>query len=190
MASTTTTTFDFGASAYPQSQRSAAAQRMRSLLLIPRGPAFRPRTTTAPTGSTTTPARRPFAFPVIEDDDSASDSEDSISESESDAESVQTAATSVASLALPAVKDVPMSKPTMATTTKPVTQYLYQGGRTGVVSGGVMLGGQRSSAAAVAKPVVPSIAAKKTIMAKNSNSKTAGTGWRAPSAAAGNWRRA
>ncbi|KAF7292618.1 hypothetical protein MIND_01159700 [Mycena indigotica] len=191
---TTTTTFDFGAFTHPQSQRSAAAQRMRSFLLIPRGPPFRPRTTTAPTAtlaaSTTQRTQRPFAFPVIEDDDSASDSEGSVSDWESDSGSVQTAATSVASFSLPAVPAV--AKPTTtAATRKLVTQYLYEGGRTGVVSGGVMLGGQRPAAVIAAKSV-PSPALVKTTtgqsVAKNANKTT--TGWRAASATMTSWRRA
>ncbi|KAF7326156.1 hypothetical protein MKEN_00467200 [Mycena kentingensis (nom. inval.)] len=123
-----------------------------AMFLYPSGPAFRPRIRMGPAAYAATKLSIYTAAPSSDDDDDDDSDSASDADSETSLSSASTAATSVYSVCA-----VPVSVPAYTTprTTSPsptTTRYLYQGGRTNVVSGGVMLGG-RARATRQPKPV-------------------------------------
>ncbi|KAJ7059522.1 hypothetical protein C8F01DRAFT_1144894 [Mycena amicta] len=203
--------------------RPQLEQRMRSMLLIPTGPAFRPRMRgPGPAGNSTFVRTQLSLFVPREaasDDDQDQDQDDSASDTGSDVSStvsVSTSATSVYSSSssssptfIPTVVVDPRKPtapakhtPTRAPPTQPhiankaPTQYLYQGGRTNVVSGGVMLGSCKPRPQPVVavsqqtlgapKPHPASAGTTKTVWR---NSKQAQSPYRGTTGASGSWRR-
>ncbi|KAF7331243.1 hypothetical protein MKEN_00001300 [Mycena kentingensis (nom. inval.)] len=173
-----------------------------SSFLYPSGPAFRPRTSAGPAAYA---ARIPtkLAIYTAASDDPSSDSDDDTTSSdagsESSASTASTAATSVYSVASASGRASAHTKPALSlppalrappTAPRAPTRYLYEGGSTNVVSGGVML-----SAAAPRRPTnAAAPASLRKPASAQPNPAPRGAQYRrslsGPSATASSWRRA
>ncbi|KAJ7059532.1 hypothetical protein C8F01DRAFT_1254448 [Mycena amicta] len=233
MAATTTNDFSqFGSFKYDkrsstQASRPQLEQRMRSMLLIPTGPAFRPRMRGPGPAGNSTFVRTQLSLSVpseaASDDDQEQDQDDSASDTGSDvssAVSISTTATSVYSSSssptfiptttvveptalakhthTPALAPRAPARPHIAN--KAPTQYLYQGGRTNVVSGGVMLGSCKPQPQSRPQPFVavsqqtlsvpkPNPASSPKTKTVWRNSKQAQPLYRGTTGVSGSWRR-